>query len=474
MKKILLLLGIVFVTLFSTLAKATTNITDCTELSTVGETYYLTADISASFIEAHACMDITADDIVLDCQGHTILNIYTEYGVGVYGIQIVRGDAPTNTNVSIKNCNVADWYAGIHLLNAGNNTIISSTSNNNDIDGITFDWSNSDNQIVNSTFNNNGINGILIQDGVGSGSNNNQIINSTFNGNFRGIYIHDSANNQVISSVSNNNTQNGIYIRDCTGNNTIYGNIIQDNGISGMYISCIDQLFYNNMFNQTVPYIEGGAYVNNWNATMQAGIRIYSNGTQIGGNYWTNSTGNGYSDVCVDSNEDGFCDVPLDIAGGGSIGYDYLPLSDEYLISPPIPSTANVTIIVDVSQFVTPLTIVTDNDTYVEKYSGTGKTISLVLDLYHVYSVNITGNQIYPFLGFFNVTGNATFTATPRSSLTSSGDLLTDVGSGVGSFLSAITLGVTQIIIYIAIIMGVLSIVYAIAYVFKKFTGGND
>jgi hypothetical protein len=52
----------------------------------------------------------------------------------------------------------------------------------------------------------------------------------------------------------------------------------------------------------------------------------------MGGNYWTNSTSNGYSDTCTDSNRDGFCDIPY-IIDPGQTGNntDYLPLSYKYL-----------------------------------------------------------------------------------------------------------------------------------------------
>jgi len=69
---------------------------------------------------------------------------------------------------------------------------------------------------------------------------------------------------------------------------------------------------------------------NYFNTTKQLGTRIYSAGGYIGGNYWTNPTGNGYSDTCIDSNKDGFCDEPLNLSNGTSVAYDYLPLSDEY------------------------------------------------------------------------------------------------------------------------------------------------
>jgi hypothetical protein len=68
------------------------------------------------------------------------------------------------------------------------------------------------------------------------------------------------------------------------------------------------------------------------NTTRQEGIRIYSNGTEIGGNFW-----NGYSDACMDDDYDGFCDVPYD----SGYGMDELPYSSLYGI-PPTTTTTTV------------------------------------------------------------------------------------------------------------------------------------
>lgn len=96
-------------------------------------------------------------------------------------------------------------------------------------------------------------------------------------------------------------------------------------------------------------------------------------------------------------------------------------------------------------------------------------------DYYTNYTINVSASSYNkPFAGIFDFSENNNFFMNLESKMTGTGNLLTDVGSGVGSFLSAITLGVTNMIVYIAIIMGVLSIFYAIAYVFKKFTGGNE
>jgi len=104
-------------------------------------------------------------------------------------------------------------------------------------------------------------------------------------------------------------------------NNSQYGIVLNDAGST-------QNLIYNNLFNNTNNfYFSGTIYSNYWNTTRQRGTRIYSNGTEIGGNYWTNPGGNGYSDTCTDSNRDGFCDDPYVLNANNT---DYLALSNKY------------------------------------------------------------------------------------------------------------------------------------------------
>ena len=103
-------------------------------------------------------------------------------------------------------------------------------------------------------------------------------------------------------------------------------------------ISSNPNILYNNILNSSAYISWEGPKVNNtWNTTRQSGTRVYSNGIEIGGNYFTNSTG-GYSDTCTDSNKDGFCDSPFDLLDNTtctagvdcSNNTDYLPLSNQY------------------------------------------------------------------------------------------------------------------------------------------------
>jgi len=287
-----------------------------------------------------------------------------------------------SSNNQIINSTSNSNYYGIYLLKSSNNQIINSTSNSNYY-GIYLKYSFNNNQIINSTSNSNYY-GIYLK----HSSNNNQIINSTFNYNSdTGIYLDYSSDNQIINSTFLNNDDDGVTLessdynkfeniylsgfQDSSGDgifyigNSNYNNItnitIANASASGFYIvssnnnaisyskimncgNCgiyfysqtgQNNLIYNNLFNNTNNFcFDGIIYSNYWNTTKQSGQRIYSPGNYIGGNYWTNSTGNAYSDICADDDKDGFCDLPYDLLGDGT-NVDYLPLSDEY--SPNLP-----------------------------------------------------------------------------------------------------------------------------------------
>jgi hypothetical protein len=80
---------------------------------------------------------------------------------------------------------------------------------------------------------------------------------------------------------------------------------------------------YNNIFNGTNITISGNLI--RWNTTKTEGTNVIG-GANLGGNYWTNETGGGFSDRCLDNDADGICDSWYAIPGNIS-EIDYLPLA---------------------------------------------------------------------------------------------------------------------------------------------------
>ncbi|MCK4429559.1 MAG: right-handed parallel beta-helix repeat-containing protein, partial [Candidatus Aenigmarchaeota archaeon] len=315
---------------------------------------------------------INASDLVLDCNGTTISGNNSGYGINLtnynnatikncivmnfsMGIRLYNSSNNNLTNNTVNN-NIGD---GIYLYNSSNNNLINNIANNNSEYGIelhsssnsnilTFNTieynklgielhSSSNNTLTNNIANNNSQQGIVL-----SYSSNNTLTNNTANNNsvggfhllyssnsnlltfntienneHLGIYLYNSLNNNITNNTVNNNIGDGIYLYN-SSNNTLTNNTITNNTDCGIYVvSSSSNNIYNNFFNNTNNFnFTGTIYQNYWNTTKQNGTRIYSTGTQIGGNYWTNPNGTGYSDTCIDANDDNFCDASYNLAAG--------------------------------------------------------------------------------------------------------------------------------------------------------------
>lgn len=371
MKKFIIFLGLLFL-IQNVIA---TDISACTILTTGGSPYYLTQDV----LSYDNCMIFNGDNIILDCQDFHVEGLVASGDEGI----VFNGD-----NNIIKNCNITDWQHNIWFNDSHDNLVLNckiglsqaslpsiwidgiSTGNNisnceiNDI-GMGIKIYNDSNIIEHTTINvvHNGISVFgshnLIQNcsinsgraGIYFANNrvNNSIIgcnisNSGYDSSHSGIYLESSVNGTLIKDCSIcNSDKYGIHFQRNIKNNIITGCVIQNNTLGGinLYLQAgeypINNSFYNNFFSNDAGNLVSNlvSFENFWNTTKQDGLRIYSSGSQIGGNYWSNSTNDGYSDICVDSDNNGFCDNAYNISGTQS--FDYLPYSDEYIqIYPPI------------------------------------------------------------------------------------------------------------------------------------------
>jgi hypothetical protein len=255
------------------------------------------------------------DGVVLD-PGHRLENI-TVTGVNTsdFGIYLEY---------------VTDFYMNNIFINESNVGLSLNALENGVMEDIVVESGSTTGLFLNGVLSSQ-INGVIISDSVDCsisiiGSNYNNITNATISDSVKGLCITNSINNIVSDSVIFDSSGYGIYFVEYTETGfTLYNNS-----------------FYNNLFNNSVNFYcydeftelecsESG--VNFWNITQQLGTRIYSLGTQIGGNYWTNLSADGYSDVCIDTNENGFCDDVYNVinntAGCTSNNCDYIPYSDE-------------------------------------------------------------------------------------------------------------------------------------------------
>jgi parallel beta-helix repeat protein len=304
---------------------STLEISDCSELNETGAIYYQTADINES--NATVCMNISADNIVFDCRGYSIDGDSTS---GLVGIEI------SSTNVTVKNCNLNNWIDyGIWLDSSYNGTLFNLTLSNIDY-GIYLHLS-YNNTFFNLNVNNNNY-GITL-----SQSYDNIFYDLTSEGNDYGIDLDSSYNNTFFNLTLNNNDR-GIELEPGTIGNIFYSLSVSDstsycihfNEYTEEGYTILNNTFYNDLFNNSVDfycydyYIENecvGVGSNYWNTTQQSGANIWNASLgYIGGNFWTNSSNNDFSNTCTDADYDGFCDDPYTLAENNT---DYLPIATE-------------------------------------------------------------------------------------------------------------------------------------------------
>jgi parallel beta-helix repeat protein len=124
----------------------------------------LTADITGCM---GAGLIIGADNITLDCAGHSIVGANLSYIH--YGVQMARPPVPPETNivgvngVTVQNCDVSSFYNGIYLYNSANNNIIrNNTLHDNTVAGIRLAANISSNEIYENECYNNSNSGIYL------------------------------------------------------------------------------------------------------------------------------------------------------------------------------------------------------------------------------------------------------------------------------------------------------------------------
>lgn len=154
--------------------------------------------------------------------------------------------------------------------------------------------------------------GILLTGAKNCYINNNRVQNSEY-----GILLQQGAEDNSING--NIVTLNEIGIRfEGSNSNTIQDNLIAYNYGPGISLEeSTRNIFYNNYF-KNEENIEDNAINadNSWQSTLTVKSNLIK-GPYIGGNFWANLEGKGYSETCVDENSNGICDESYEVTGGG-------------------------------------------------------------------------------------------------------------------------------------------------------------
>lgn len=348
--------------LFLTPTASGVNVDSCQNLTTAG-TYVLTQNIVTN--TSSICIQIKEDNITLDCmnfnitfealnQGYTaIYDTRNNTIIRNCNIRLNTGGKSYVKGIYSVGCNTTIYNNTIHLLNGGvygqgiylegaqifnvsNNTINNTGANT----GIVVYTSTIQEAYIESnriySYNESYLSfgGLSIQAKDTNLTIRHNIIdanNQVFMDNSVSLYL--KANNTLIyNNTFRNNRGAAIALSGGTGNQIINNTIITNTVAFRFYDYVISNRIYNNLINTTnstnsTVFSPTVLYSNQFNTTEKIGTRIFSSGTYIGGNYYTNSTGNGYSDMCSDLNSDGFCDSSYTLA---TDNIDYLPLSAGY------------------------------------------------------------------------------------------------------------------------------------------------
>ena len=245
------------------------------------------------------------------------------------GIIIINSEGVNLTNIDANN---TFWTVLVDYFSL-NTTIINVTVNNS-ADGIRIARSNFT-KVRNATIQNADSYGVYIS--VYSFWSEFYNLTTDSSG-FDNILIQDSNLTTFVNITTSNSIWKGINIQNSNQTTINYSRIVHNN-----YGIAIDDsqntTIQNSLFNSTTSNIlfVGVTYRNLYNSTNVTGTRIFSSGTNIGGNYWDDDdlAGGGFSKTCTDSDSDGFCDDFYDVENNdndcsGVQNCDYLPLSDEY------------------------------------------------------------------------------------------------------------------------------------------------
>lgn len=152
-----------------------------------------------------------------------------------------------------------------------------------------------------------------------------------------GIYLIFVFDARVYNNTISNSSK-GIYLREDCHNNELFSNMISFSNESGILLDySADNRIYNNYFNNTVNVKAENSEGNTWNTTKTSGENIMD-GPYLGGNFWADLNGTGFSQTAEDSDSDGICDLAYNVNGSD---FDYLPLAEP-------PSTPSVDLAVTI------------------------------------------------------------------------------------------------------------------------------
>jgi parallel beta-helix repeat protein len=173
------------------------SISACKNITGPGN-YFLSSNIKTG-ISSGACIDITASNVALVCNRHSITGSGPYSGVPpfTYGIEIYA-----QSNVSVSGCNIAYFSYGIYAQNSSSVSILDNNMTSDYLSDAYFSGTHNSSVIGNRMSKASSTQGALY---LVNGSIDNRIVNNTIEGNrFYGIVINSTSNFYINNTLSGN------------------------------------------------------------------------------------------------------------------------------------------------------------------------------------------------------------------------------------------------------------------------------
>ncbi len=284
-----------------TVQAAPTNVTACQVISTSG-VYQFNQSVNGT---SGACVDISAGNVELDCQGNLLFGNLTASSIGIRA-------GPAN-NVTLYNCQIKNFSVGIRIRSSSNVTLRNNSIWNNTQNGIeltnegagrgntthvfnnTVSYSGSyniksvdldDSELYNNRLYTASSHGMLMQ----SGTRNNVTNNTIWNNTDFGIRTDTSENvTYLFNNTIHNNSGGGMYLTG-SRNSIVYLNTLYNNTGYGIFLQSglNGNASYNTLYNQSSTAIRADTRENATEINYNTVHTNYGGGIYAGEAYLTN------------------------------------------------------------------------------------------------------------------------------------------------------------------------------------------